>query len=1056
VSLQYRGIKWEKVQEPELRACFQALDQGLTSIFQQFSAVIETDPGLGAIRLKAPIVLLDGGVDPQVTSTRGRRGELRRLGQRLFIKSLTSATDVNWDEIPSGSTFVPSTRVLTAGLGLTGGGNLSANRTFDVGAGFGTVVAADTVAVDQAMVPTWTGVHTFTPQPIFNAGISLGTSGVINSAEPDGGGQPAFLLQPTVSRVTDPLLQLKDFPGTVVASVTPSGYGTFQGVSLGTSGVVNSAEPDGGGQPAFLFQPTVNRITDNLLEFRLFATSSGTGTGTLSSSGTAVTGAGGTQFTTRHYPGSTITASGRTRTISTITSDTALTTSVAFGNAGTGTGTISTVGVAVTGAGGTLFTTELVVGATITASGGTRTVATITSNTALTTSVAFGSSGTGTCTTITSVGAAVTGVGTLFTTELVIGGTITVSGQTRTVLTITDATTLTVSVAFSPDVSAATFTFINVDLSAVAFTFLNPNLSGAAFTFVNDNSTRATSPGVFALGPGGELGVQGFVPVAGQLLAFNTATSTVATLTHGIAARVNMNTAVTPAIFEGVRGTAALSGAGATVPAIIAGIVGTAGASADYSTLTTQEIAGVVAAPNVINSTGALSSVSFVSNNLKSNWARASGLRVLFYAPSTSGGAGTNRTPIATGITTDIPAYSANTADHIGLDILSSTSTNMRGNIAGDTITAYGARIQFPQGRTTNRGPKAHIRLIPSAQSAGGYVGSITPNAAGDLYFDLGTNNPIGLAQHNGTNWQWFLTPTMNANGAIAAGNAGTVSGTWQFNTLRLTPTAAIAGGPAGATAGDLYTDNGTNNPRILASYDTAWRFLLHPASEAWDVAGAGNWGPITGRWEFTNMDDVQSVVDSAAWLFTSRRSDAVGVPDAFRFKATYADIADITDHTAWLNNASTKIMRLGKTGALTLTNILTGTSVTLSGSLVATGGATLNGLTMTDTTNISFGTSGGTIIGTTTSQKMGLWLTTPIIQPAAALQAAITNSTGGSQDGTLAACASVGVDVVLAASQADVNARMVTINNNFTDVFALLDAMRTAMVAFGSMKGAA
>jgi hypothetical protein len=50
---------------------------------------------------------------------------------------------------------------LTAGAGLTGGGDLSANRTFAVGAGTGITVNADDVAVNQAFAPTWTGPHVF-------------------------------------------------------------------------------------------------------------------------------------------------------------------------------------------------------------------------------------------------------------------------------------------------------------------------------------------------------------------------------------------------------------------------------------------------------------------------------------------------------------------------------------------------------------------------------------------------------------------------------------------------------------------------------------------------------------------------------------------------------------------------------------------------------------------------------------------------------------------------------------------------------------------------------
>ena len=86
--------------------------------------------------------------------------------------------------------------------------------------------------------------------------------------------------------------------------------------------------------------------------------------------------------------------------------------------------------------------------------------------------------------------------------------------------------------------------------------------------------------------------------------------------------------------------------------------------------------------------------------------------------------------------------------------------------------------------------------------------------------------------------------------------------------------------------------------------------------------------------------------------------------------------------------------------------------------------------------------TTTGTKIGTATSQKIGLWNVTPIIQPASANQAALTNSTGGSADGTLAAVSGSGDDA--------------NINNNFTDIYTLITAMRTAMVDTGLMKGAA
>src|SRR5690606_34784407 len=48
--------------------------------------------------------------------------------------------------------LVPTSRTLTAGDGLTGGGNLSANRTFNVGGSSSITVSADSIAVNPAGV----------------------------------------------------------------------------------------------------------------------------------------------------------------------------------------------------------------------------------------------------------------------------------------------------------------------------------------------------------------------------------------------------------------------------------------------------------------------------------------------------------------------------------------------------------------------------------------------------------------------------------------------------------------------------------------------------------------------------------------------------------------------------------------------------------------------------------------------------------------------------------------------------------------------------------------
>ncbi|WDT74563.1 MAG: fibronectin type III domain-containing protein [Candidatus Manganitrophus sp.] len=137
-----------------------------------------------------------------------------------------------------------------------------------------------------------------------------------------------------------------------------------------------------------------------------------------------------------------------------------------------GTGTLTTSGTSTVTGTGTSFTTQLQVGTTITsASGQTRTVTAVTNNTSLTVDTPFSPnlsgaaftysvwSGTGTLT--TSGTTTVTGSGTSFTTQLQVGSTITASGQTRTVTAIASNISLTVDMAFSPNLSAASFTFAN-------------------------------------------------------------------------------------------------------------------------------------------------------------------------------------------------------------------------------------------------------------------------------------------------------------------------------------------------------------------------------------------------------------------------------------------------------------------------------------------------------------------------------------------------------------------------------------------------------------------
>jgi hypothetical protein len=99
--------------------------------------------------------------------------------------------------------------------------------------------------------------------------------------------------------------------------------------------------------------------------------------------------------------------------------------------------------------------------------------------------------------------------------------------------------------------------------------------------------------------------------------------------------------------------------------------------------------------------------------------------------------------------------------------------------------------------------------------------------------------------------------------------------------------------------------------------------------------------------------------------------------------------------------------------------------------------------LTLGDGVNIILNTTTGSQLGTSDTQKLGLFGRTPVSRPASADQAALTDSTTGDTSAVvIAAVSGTGADA--------------TINNNFARVIKLLNAIRTAGVSLGTWKGAA
>src|SRR5258706_7177363 len=67
-------------------------------------------------------------------------GTVHDLATQLVAGFMSATDKAALDVLIAGGAFVPVTRTLTAGAGLTGGGDLSVDRTFDIVAADGTII----------------------------------------------------------------------------------------------------------------------------------------------------------------------------------------------------------------------------------------------------------------------------------------------------------------------------------------------------------------------------------------------------------------------------------------------------------------------------------------------------------------------------------------------------------------------------------------------------------------------------------------------------------------------------------------------------------------------------------------------------------------------------------------------------------------------------------------------------------------------------------------------------------------------------------------------------
>ena len=249
------------------------------------------------------------------------------------------------------------------------------------------------------------------------------------------------------------------------------------------------------------------------------------------------------------------------------------------------------------------------------------------------------------------------------------------------------------------------------------------------------------------------------------------------------------------------------------------------------------------------------------------------------------------------------------------------------------------------------------------------------------------------------------------------------------------------------------------------ATNDTGWGTTLNTNLDALDALEP--LGALAVR--LAEVPSASLNVKVAAGVF--RKSDGTlvtyagtasqAIPTATTKYLYLTDAGTLTVGTAWPATAHVRLAVV-VAGATTITSITdarvsnSGAGVNLNTVYLALAGGTLD-----DGANVATGGTTGTKIGTATTQKLGFWNVTPVVQPASANQAAagalttvtLTDSTGGTATTTLGAGIT---DTVAKDAIASLAAQ---VNHAVTDLGALrtlLNQLRSDLVAVGLVKGSA